>query len=493
MKLNELLIGLEYRLTSGSLDIEITGLTNDSREVRPGSLFFCVPGTKLDGHDFAQEAIINGAAALVIENEAVTIAGVAVIVVADARTAQGKMAEMFYGTGHKKIKIVGVTGTNGKTTTTYIIESILKAWGKKTGVIGTVEYRVGDESRPASRTTPDSLDLHKMIDEMDKASVEVIVMEVSSHALDLARVDEIRFDAVVFTNLSQDHLDYHEDLEDYFQAKAKLFTMHKGKPSKPVFCINIDDKFGQRLIQMLGGAEYKFGFTENANVIASDIKISHKGTEFTLRTEAGSGIIETNLCGSFNVSNNLAAASAALALGCPIHSVIDGASQRIEVPGRFEDIDCGQDFSVIVDYAHTPDGLQNLLTLAREIAGDNRIITVFGCGGDRDHGKRPKMGEVAARLSDYVIVTSDNPRSEDPIAIIEEIKKGLLPSNAEHEVEVDRKNAIKQALISAKARDLIIIAGKGHEAIQEFKGFSVPFDDRIICRQLLMELGLCKI
>lgn len=484
--------GIEYTLQNGASDVEITGITNDSRKVEPGYLFCCVPGFKLDGHDFIGQAIDRGAAAIVVERSVSADDDVTVIKVADIRTVQGRLAAKYFGNRHNRLKLVGITGTNGKTTTAYLLENIIRSAGHKSGLIGTIEYRIGDKKTPALRTTPDSIELNWLLAQMEADSVDMAVMEVSSHAIDLARIDDVEFNVVVFTNLSQDHLDYHDDIEAYFKAKSRLFTMHEGRKSRPLFCINLDDEYGRRLIDMLGGVDYTFGLEERADVVALDVDIQGEGASFLLKTPLGSEMVYSPMPGTFNVYNVLAATSAALALGFSLEEIIGGISAKISVPGRFEVIDCQQEFMVAVDYAHTPDGLENVLTLAKEIAKGHRIITVFGCGGDRDHGKRPLMGRAVERLSDYFIITSDNPRSEEPMAIINDIVAGIGTPGTGYAIEPDRRRAIRAAMQAARPGDVVIIAGKGHESMQEFKDRIEPFSDSQVCGEILRELGLCR-
>lgn len=491
MKLSDVMAGIEYRIVQGDSDTQIESLTNDSREVERDSLFFCVPGFKLDGHAFAGEAAAKGAVAIIAEKQVKVPSSVTVFEVDDVRLIQGKAAANFYNITETAMKLAGITGTNGKTTTTYIIEQILTVAGLRPGIIGTVEYRFGGRAVPAERTTPDSLFLHRLLHQMSDAGVDAAIIEVSSHALDLARVDELRFDAVAFTNLSQDHLDYHEDLEAYFQAKARLFTIHSGKKKRPAFCINIDDGYGQRLERMLEAVDYRFGLSEAANVRGGELDIRSTGTTFNLVTPIGEARIRSSLLGSFNVYNALAAASVCMSLGIGFTQIVSGLEREMTVPGRFEVVDCGQGFVLAIDYAHTPDGLKNILCLAREIAGSHRVITVFGCGGDRDRTKRPLMGKAVSELSDVTIVTSDNPRSEEPEAIIEEILGGI-DGSTDCITEADRRKAIVAAIGTAESGDVIIVAGKGHEAYQEIKGQMIPFSDRIVAMEVLEEAGLCS-
>jgi UDP-N-acetylmuramoyl-L-alanyl-D-glutamate--2,6-diaminopimelate ligase len=481
------------RAVSGDGATRISGLAYDSRAVEPGDLFFCVPGATTDGHGFAAQAVAAGASALVVERA--MGAGVPEIVVSDARRAMARMASAFFGHPGAELQLIGVTGTNGKTTTAYLIESILAAAGRTTGLIGTVETRVAGASRPGVRTTPESLDLQRLLFEMRCSGVESVAMEVTSHALVLDRVEGLRFDAAAFTNLSQDHLDFHADMEDYFAAKRSLFVPERIDRG----AANVDDPYGRKLIDSADVPCIGFGISGEAHVRALDVVRAPGGSRFAISVrgpglETGGAQVTSALVGDFNVSNCLAAASAALLAGHSLETVARGLERLRSVPGRFESVDAGQPFFVVVDYAHTPDSLDNVLGEARRLArrNDGRVVCVFGCGGDRDRGKRPLMGAVAARRADLVIVTSDNPRSEDPHAIIDQILEGVLAERpaGPDVVDADRRAAIGSALGAARPGDVILIAGKGHETGQELADRTVPFDDREVARALLIEAGL---
>ena len=470
---------------SGEASTSIQDVSYDSRSVGAGHLFFCVPGTTVDGHEFAPAAVEAGAAALCVER--VVDVPVPQIVVSDVRRAMGRVAAAFFGSPADDLLLIGVTGTNGKTTTAFLVESILRADGRKTGLIGTIETRVGDRVKPGVRTTPESLDLQRLFAEMRSAGVDSVAMEVTSHALVLHRVEGVRFQSAGFTNLSQDHLDFHTDMEDYFAAKASLFDPARSERG----AVNTDDPFGRRLISSAAVPCISFGTTDDAAVRATDVTFLPGGTRFTIATSKGDIQVETSLIGAFNVSNCLAAAAMALQAGVGLDAIETGLQALKAVPGRFESIDRGQPFSVVVDYAHTPDSLENVLRAARALTRDTRVICLFGCGGDRDRGKRPLMGAVAAQLADVVVVTSDNPRSEDPHAIIDQILEGViahLPDGPDV-VDADRAQAIRAALERAQPGDVVVIAGKGHETGQQFADRTIPFDDRDVARTVLTELG----
>ncbi|MDQ4125382.1 MAG: UDP-N-acetylmuramoyl-L-alanyl-D-glutamate--2,6-diaminopimelate ligase [Actinomycetota bacterium] len=468
-------------------EAEVTGLAYDSSKVAPGDLFFCVPGTRADGHDFAPAAAAAGATALCVERE-VDIE-LPAIVVTDARRAMGRIASAFYGDPAGKLTLLGVTGTNGKTTTAFLIDAILRADGRTTGLVGTIETRVAGKARPGVRTTPESLDLHVLFAEMVDAGVDSVAMEVTSHALALHRVEGLRFAAAAFTNLTQDHLDFHESMEDYFEAKRKLFVAGRLERG----AVNVDEVYGRRLIEMAEVPCVRFGISPEAEVRAVDVDLGPAGSRFRIVTPAGEIAVSSSLAGSFNVSNCLAAAATCLQAGIGLDAVEAGLSSGVSVPGRFESVDAGQDFSVVVDYAHTPDSLDNVLRAARGLAerSGGRVIALFGCGGDRDRGKRPLMGAVAARLADFVVVTSDNPRSEEPNAIVDEILEGVVAERAggPDVVDVDRRAAIAAAVSEAKPGDVVVIAGKGHETGQQFRDHTIPFDDRIVAREELEQLA----
>jgi UDP-N-acetylmuramoyl-L-alanyl-D-glutamate--2,6-diaminopimelate ligase len=454
-------------------EVEISGLAYSSRSVTPGALFFCVPGFRSDGHDFAPDAVQRGAAALVSERPLEL--GVPDVVVDDVRAAMGPAAARFYGNPTDELYVVGITGTNGKTTTAFLVRHLLEAAGRQTGLLGTVKRVVGGVEEDVERTTPEAIDLQhtfrRMVDGGDRAAA----MEVSSHALELGRVAGIRFACRVFTNLTQDHLDFHETMEAYFAAKRTLFEDHG------VSVVNVDDEYGRRIAEDLPDA-ITFAIEREADYRARDIEFDFTGSRFTLDTPDGPVEVRSPLPGVFNVLNVVGAIAAVRSLG--VHQI--DLDRFARVPGRFEPVDEGQDFGVLVDYAHTPDSLENVLRAARELA-ERRLHVVFGAGGDRDRGKRPLMGDAARRLADRVLVTSDNPRSEPPEAIIDEIMEG---AGTDADREVDRRRAIARAIEEAEPGDVVVIAGKGHEQGQEFEnGRKEPFDDVTVAREALRARG----
>jgi UDP-N-acetylmuramoyl-L-alanyl-D-glutamate--2,6-diaminopimelate ligase len=472
MRLDEVISGAP----ASARGLEVTDLAYDHRAVAPGTLFFCVSGMTRDGHEFAAEAVARGAVALVTER--VLDAGVPEIVVPSVREAMAPAAARLFGDPTAALKVAGVTGTNGKTTTAYLVRALLEAAGTPTGLLGTVKSVIGGRDHEVVRTTPEAIDLQRtfraMLDEGDRACA----MEVSSHALALHRADAIHFAVAIFTNLSRDHLDFHPTMEDYFAAKRRLFT--ELAPRAAV--INVDDAHGRVLAAEMPRA-ITFGLANgDATYLAADVHNDLRGSRFTALTPDGPVQLSSPLRGAFNVYNVLGALAAARALGAPLQPVVGAIARAGQVPGRFEPVDEGQDFAVLVDYAHTPDSLENVLRAARGLTA-GRLHVVFGCGGDRDRGKRPLMGQIARSLADHVVVTSDNPRSEDPEAIIAEIVAG-----AGEDVPwlVDRREAIAEAIGSASAGDVVVIAGKGHEQGQEFAGgYKVPFDDRVVAREVL--------
>lgn len=466
-------------------DPRIEDVVYDSRRVSRDSLFFCVPGLVHDGHEFARAAVDRGAVALCVERP--LDLEVAQVVVSDVRRAMARMAAAFFGRPAEDLLLLGVTGTNGKTTTVFLLESVLRAASFTTGLIGTIETRIAGRARAGVRTTPESIDLQRLLGEMRAAGVNAVAMEVTSHGLVLDRVEGLRFQAAAFTNLSQDHLDFHSSMDDYFAAKRELFTVdraHRG-------AVNIDDPWGRRLKEDAVIPTVGFGTGDDADARAERVRSGPWGSEFVLVLGEDEIKISTSLVGRFNISNCLAAAATARQAGIEPVAVEAGIRELRAVPGRFEAVDAGQPFTVAVDYAHTPDSLDNVLRGARAMAGGKRVLCVFGCGGDRDRGKRPLMGSVAARLADVVVVTSDNPRSEDPQAIIDAILEGVVAERPDGPDAVfpDRREAIAHALGTARDGDVVVIAGKGHETGQEFADRVVPFDDREVARDELARLG----
>jgi UDP-N-acetylmuramoyl-L-alanyl-D-glutamate--2,6-diaminopimelate ligase len=492
MRLEELLAGAEVRSLLGDPGVEISSLAYDSRRVGPGTLFFCVPGEKVDGHEYGPAAAQAGAAALVVERELEV--EVPQVVVADARAAMAPLAARFWGDPTAELRVVGVTGTNGKTTSAFLVREILEAAGVGCGLLGTVKQVVGGAEEEVVRTTPEAIELQATFRRMLERGDRACAMEVSSHALTLHRVDAIRFEVALFTNLTQDHLDFHADMEDYFRAKRRLFEAAPGTA-----VVNVDDPYGARLA---GEFECLTFSAEGAaaDFRATEVAFDATGATFTVsmgrkpgdipgnRPIDGEVGVRTGLPGHFNVANALGAFAVAIAMGVEPQVAAAGLARAARVPGRFEPIDEGQGFAVLVDYAHTPDSMENVLRAARRLTS-GRVISVFGAGGDRDRDKRPKMGRAGAELSDLAIVTSDNPRSEDPATIVAEVAAGAQ-GEAEVEVEVDRRAAIARALARAEPGDTVVIAGKGHEQGQEFEqGRKIPFDDREVAREELRRLG----
>jgi UDP-N-acetylmuramoyl-L-alanyl-D-glutamate--2,6-diaminopimelate ligase len=457
--------------------VEIGGLAYDNRAVEPGTLFFCVPGFTRDGHDFAPDAIERGAAALVVARP--LNLGVPEVQVEDVRAAMAVAAARFYGDPTGRLPVIGVTGTNGKTTTAFLVRALLEAAGRQTGLLGTVVSVVAGEERPTVRTTPEAIDLQRTFRAMLDGGDRACAMEISSHALELRRADGIHVAAAIFTNLTQDHLDFHPTMEDYFQAKRRLFA----GPLTDVKIVNVDDPYGRRLVDEFPEA-VTFGIDRDAHYRATDVRTGFSGSDCTFVTPDGEFAVHVPLPGRFNVANALGAWAAARSLGAELDRLPD----TVRVPGRFEPVAEGQPFAVLVDYAHTPDSLENVLRAARELA-DGRVIAVFGAGGDRDRGKRPLMGEIGARLADVCLVTSDNPRSEDPEAIIAEILAGTAGA-ANVSSDPDRRASIHRAVALAEPGDVVVIAGKGHEQGQEFAdGRKEPFDDVTVAREALRSVA----
>ena len=466
-------------------DVTCTGVTHDSRAVRPGMVFVALRGRASDGATFAPAATAAGAAAIVAESPAATGGPAPWIVVPDARVALARLAAGFFDHPSHAMQVVGVTGTNGKTTTTYLVRSIFEAAGTRCGLVGTVAYQIGDRIVEATRTTPEAPEVQALLREMVTAGCGACAMEVSSHALALHRVDEVRFATAVFTNLTRDHLDFHADMEDYFAAKRRLFAM---LPTGAPAVVNIDDPRGQALADAVPNV-ITYGITRDADLTPGPLTFALSGLRFDVRTPWGLVRVESELVGRPNVYNILAALGATMSLGVPAEAATLGLRLLAAVPGRFQRVSGpDDDIAVIVDYAHTDDALRNLLETARLMAGQ-RLITVFGAGGDRDRTKRPLMGMVAARLSDLVVITSDNPRSEDPARIVEEVQRGAdaerRARQSEVVTELDREKAITEAIRRAGPGDVVLIAGKGHETYQEIQGRRLPFDDAAVARTAL--------
>lgn len=476
--MEELLLGLDYEiLQKGKTEIEFKGMEYDSRKIKDGDIFVALEGSISDGHKYIKQAIENGAKGVLVSKKVEPEFPVEYILVKDLRKNLGKIASNFYGYPQKKLKIIGITGTNGKTTSTYLLESIL---GKeKVARIGTVEYKIGDEVIEAPNTTPESLDIVKMCKKAVEKGLEYLVMEVSSHALSLGRVDMLEFDVASFTNLTLDHLDYHENMDNYFQAKRKLFTMLKDSKRSS---INIDDIYGDRLYKEFGG--YSYSLTKSADLTGEIVEFHSDGQFVRLNLMGEMFEEKLAILGRYNLYNVLGVIGIALQLGIGKNIILEKLKDIKGAPGRFELVNCGQDYIVVVDYAHTGDALENILKSINELK-KGRVITVFGCGGDRDATKRPIMGEIAQRLSDIAILTSDNPRTEKPHLIIEDVKKGM--NGDRYLVEEDREQAIMKAIEIAQKNDIILIAGKGHETYQILGRKKIHFDDREIARREIVK------
>lgn len=478
MKLKELLNGIDYIKIEGVQNRDIEAMYYDSREVTPDSLFFCIKGLTVDGHDFAPQAVAKGAKVLVLERDVEVGEDITKVFVPDTKTAMAYMAKNFYRNPTQNINFIGVTGTNGKTTVTYLVKSILEKAGHKVGVIGTISNMIGNRKIPSKYTTPESLELQKLLREMADENVDSVIMEVSSHSLALGRVEGCEYDIGVFTNLSQDHLDFHVNMEEYRDAKAKLFTQSK------LAIINEDDKNGRWIKKGVPTKVCTYGIYRDADIYARELEITERGVAFHLHTPKGSIPINLGIPGIFSIYNGLTAASICYNMGISLEIIAQGLQEIKGVDGRFELLDTGTDYSVILDYAHTPDGLENILKTAQGFA-KGRIITLFGCGGDRDHGKRPIMGEIAGKYSDLCIITSDNPRSEDPMDIIRDIVPGVEKTGCSYIIIENRREAIEYALAHAQRDDIVILAGKGHETYQILKDKTIPFDEKQIVSEIL--------
>ncbi len=480
-------ISVEAGLPPEVAGLPVMDLEYDSRRVQPGALFFAFQGQRADGRAFAQEAMNRGAVAVVSELPPPEGVNAPWIRVGHARQALALAARRLYAAPDERLVVTGITGTNGKTTVAWLVDSILKTAGKTTALIGTIQYRVGGEVRPAPNTTPESLDLQRIFSELEQRGGSHVTMEVSSHALALGRVYGLRFHTALFTNLTRDHLDFHRTMEKYFQAKQLLFE-GCGAPPPRFAAVNADDPYGRRLVLAPETAKMTYGLEPGADVRASNVSATAEGLRFELLAGGRTLKVHSPLIGLINVYNILAAGSAALTCGVGIETIVSGIEHCPAVPGRFERVDEGQPFAVIVDYAHTDDALRNAIRAARGVT-TGRVITLFGCGGDRDRTKRPLMGAAAAELSDFVVLTSDNPRSEDPLAIMNDVMVGLRRFDVVYVAEPDRERAIRRALAEAQPGDLVLFAGKGHETYQILRDRTIPFDDRDVARRVLRELG----
>lgn len=497
VRLLALIEGTEYQILRGSLDVEVRGIAYDSRQTKPGDLFVCIRGFTRDGHDFLPAAWAAGAVAALVERRDIpesALQGGPVVKVGDSRKGLALAASRFYDHPSRTLTLVGVTGTNGKTTTTYLIESVLRRAGHRVGLIGTIAYRFGEIEIDAARTTPEASDLQFLLNRMVGLGADSAVIEVSSHALALHRVDGCEFDVAVFTNLTQDHLDFHGTMEAYRRTKLSLFEglgVGTTKSTEKAAVINLDDPAADLFIEAARVRRYTYSLEQPADLSAADIRIGLDGIRCRLQTPRGTTEIRSPLPGRYNLSNILAAAATGLHLGASLSEVAEGVSELPHVPGRCERVDEGQGFGVMVDYAHTPDALQRVLHMARECC-PGRLIVIVGCGGDRDRGKRPLMGEAAVRLADFTVITSDNPRSEDPHRIIREIEDGakkVWGQGKRYVIISDRAMAIREALSLAQQGDMVVIAGKGHETYQILSDRTIPFDDRQVAREALHELG----
>ncbi|MGC9291146.1 MAG: UDP-N-acetylmuramoyl-L-alanyl-D-glutamate--2,6-diaminopimelate ligase [Acidobacteriaceae bacterium] len=493
MRFEESIQGAAVEERSGA-DPVVTGVEYDSRRVQAGAVFVAMRGEVTDGNKFIDAAIGRGATAIVTDSAEHFAALVqkypqcGVARVGHGRRALAIISAHVFGHPERKLYLTGVTGTNGKTTTAFLLEAMLRSARRQCVLVGTIEYHLAEKVLPAPHTTPESRDLLQLFADGVALDATEAVMEVSSHALDQGRVWGLHYDTAIFTNLTQDHLDYHGDMESYFRAKALLFTGTGAAPPRTAV-IHTDDEYGKRLLALAQGAGSQvFDYAlEGASFHAETIQLAGSGTRFQMVTPAGTVRVETRLVGAVNVLNLLAATAAATARGLTLEEILQGIAQLEHVPGRFQAVDCGQPFTVIVDYAHTDDALRNVTRLARTLAKEHggRVITLFGCGGDRDRSKRPRMGRAAGEGSDFIVLTSDNPRSEDPNAIIKEVLPGVLTTGVPHVVEADRAAAIARAITEARANDVVIVAGKGHEKVQVLKDRTVPFDDVAVARAAL--------
>jgi len=482
-RIKDIFHGIRYRSPADYSGINVKRITDDSRKVKDGDLFIAVRGYNTDGYKFIASAVKRGAGIIVADKAFNAPENIKKIIVKDARSCLPVMADNFYGHPSEKLKVIGVTGTNGKTTITYLMENILNTAKKKNGVIGTINYRVAGKEVPSTNTTPGVLEIESLLSEMLKKNAEYVVMEVSSHSLDQDRVGCVSFDAGIFTNITKEHLDYHKTMKNYFGAKARLFEKLK---DKGVAVLNNDDAMAASLKRRIRKKVLTYGIEKDADIKALDIRLSMDASEFVIKTLEGSFNARTNLIGRHNISNILASTTASIALGIGLDVIRKGIGSFKTVPGRLESVDMGQPFKIFVDYAHTEDALYNVLSLLRDVvARKSRIITVFGCGGNRDRTKRPLMGSIACRFSDRVVVTSDNPRFEDPMFIISEIEKGVKNKFTNYDIMPDRRDAIDKALRLAGEGDVVVLAGKGHEKCQIIGDEAIPFDDREIVKELL--------
>jgi UDP-N-acetylmuramoyl-L-alanyl-D-glutamate--2,6-diaminopimelate ligase len=491
MHLKQIVQQLTGATVEGSLDRDVSGIAYDSRRVTPGMLFVAIPGRNTDGHEFINTAIERGASAIICERSRSFPSRATRISVPDAREALARAARSYFEHPSSRLRVIGVTGTNGKTTIAFMVKTLLEAAGVKTGLLGTVRYEIGDRIIPAQRTTPESLEVQQMLAQMLKADCAACVMEVSSHALEQKRVLGVEFDVCIFTNLTRDHLDFHGTMESYFAAKKKLFTALAEGGKRGAAVINIDDSYGARLAGTTQvELELTYGLQKAARLRATKIELTPEGSRFVVETPERKFALRLPLIGRHNIYNALAAVGAGMALNIDVVKIQAALNALPPVPGRLEAVKCGQPFGVFVDYAHTDDALKNVLTTLREIT-PGRVLLAFGCGGNRDSGKRAKMGKVAAELADFAIITSDNPRKEDPAKIAAQIEEGYRSIRTDsYVVELDRSRAIQQILVKAEPGDTVLLAGKGHETYQEFEDTVVPFDDRLHAQEVLETLSV---
>ena len=485
MKLSELvgMIPGEIRII-GNQDVEIQNICEDSRKVHSGDLFICTPGLRMDAHDFAPQAVESGAAALLVERELPL--DVPQVVVKDARLATSYVAAQYHGNPAKKMRMIGITGTKGKTTTSFLIKSILEEAGMKVGLIGTVCSMIGDETIPAKLTTPDPIETQEMLARMLEAGVECVIMEVSAHALELHRLAGIEFEVGAFSNFSQDHLDFFDSMESYFRCKMRFLDPAFTKS----FVYNADDDRVAGGVKTLGREALRIGIREGSDVYANDIEITERGSTFLMTWHKHFRMpVALKLAGIFNVYNALLAAGMCILMGVDEDAIRRGLEDVRAVPGRIELLETNTPYRVILDYAHSPDALENILRAVRQTT-KGRMIALFGCGGNRDSAKRPMMGAIAGELADYCILTSDNPRSEDPMEILDAIEEGIRGTGCEYVVIENRREAIRYALQTAEASDVVVLAGKGHETYQEIKGVRYPFNEKTVVAELLREIGL---
>jgi UDP-N-acetylmuramoyl-L-alanyl-D-glutamate--2,6-diaminopimelate ligase len=494
MQLRQLISELSPTRVEGPVDQEISGIAYDSRRVTPGMVFVAIPGQNFDGHDFIYTAIDRGAAAVICQQNDFALQRATKIKVPDVREALARAAAAYYDHPSAKLKMIGVTGTNGKTTVAFMVKQILEGAGIKCGLMGTVRYEIGERIIPAHRTTPEALEVHEMLTQMHRAGCAACVMEVSSHALDQKRVHGVEFDVAIFTNLTRDHLDYHGTMENYFQAKKILFDSLVAGSKRGCAVINIDDSYGQQLAESTAAeVNLTYGLAEAAKIRATQIQLGNHVTNMVVESPGYQFSLGLPLIGRHNVYNALAATGAGLALEIGVPVIREALQTLPAVPGRLERVPTSRPFSVYVDYAHTDDALRHVLNTLREIT-TGRVLLTFGCGGSRDTGKRFKMGQVAAALADFTVITSDNPRKEVPAAIAAQIEEGYRSARAtDYRVELDRRRAIEEIIRMAREGDSVLIAGKGHETYQEFENTVVPFDDRVHAQEALELLDVALV